>query len=91
VAFHIPGYLRAFTDGSARVEVEARGATVGEALERLCALHRGVRDRVLTEQGEVRPHVNLFVGRENIRFTGGLATSLPAGAEVWIVPAVSGG
>jgi len=91
VVFHIPGYLRPFTQGSARIELEPRAASVGEALDRLCARHPGVRDRVLTEQGEVRPHVNLFVGTESIRFTGGLATPLPAGAEISIVPAVSGG
>lgn len=48
-------------------------------------------DRVLTEQGEVRPHVNVFVGEESIRYTGGLATPLTDGAEIAIVPAVSGG
>lgn len=57
----------------------------------LGARHPGVRDRVLTEQGEVRPHVNVFVGDESIRYTGGLATPLGEGAEVSIVPAVSGG
>jgi molybdopterin synthase sulfur carrier subunit len=39
----------------------------------------------------VRPHVNVFVGTESIRFTGGLNTPVPDGAEIWIVPAVSGG
>ena len=54
-------------------------------------LYPGVRDRVVTEQGQVRPHVNLFVGAESIRFTGGLATPLADGAVMSIVPAVSGG
>src|SRR5262249_25486117 len=64
---------------------------VGDALAALWALHPGVRDRVVTEQGEVRPHVNVFVGVESIRFTGGLETPLRDGAEISIVPAVSGG
>jgi molybdopterin converting factor small subunit len=50
-----------------------------------------VRDRILTEQGEVRPHVNVFVGDQSIRDTGGLATPVPDGAEIAIIPAVSGG
>jgi len=50
-----------------------------------------VRDRVLTETGEVREHVQLFVGFESIRFTGGLATAVPEDSEIHIVPAVSGG
>jgi molybdopterin synthase sulfur carrier subunit len=91
IVFMIPGYLRAFTGGQGRVEASWPAATVSEALAGLWALHPGVRDRVVTEQGEVRPHVNVFVGTESIRFTGGLATPVPEGAEIWIVPAVSGG
>jgi MoaD family protein len=91
VTFYIPGYLRAFTDGNDRVEIDTAPATVGEALEALSARHPGVRDRVLTERGQVRMHVNVFVGSENIRYTGGLDTALSDGSEVSIVPAVSGG
>lgn len=92
VVFYIPGYLREFTR-SARVEIPAAPATVGAALEALWQKHPGVRDRVVTEQGEVRPHVNVFVGNESIRHTGGLSTPLPSRSEIEIsiVPAVSGG
>jgi molybdopterin converting factor small subunit len=54
-------------------------------------LHPGVRDRVVNEQGAVRQHVNVFVGDESIRYTGGLDTPLAEGSEISIVPAVSGG
>ena len=91
LVFHLPGYVREFTGGRSRVVLPSAPATVGEALEALWALHPGVRDRVVTEQGEVRPHVNVFVGSESIRFSGGLATPLADGAEISIVPAVSGG
>jgi molybdopterin synthase sulfur carrier subunit len=91
IAFHIPGPLRAFTQGSSTVEVAARVGNVRDALEALCALYPGVRDRVLTEQGEVREHVNVFVGSEHIRYTGGLATAVADGTEISIVAAVSGG
>ena len=43
------------------------------------------------EQGDLRPHVNLFVGSENVRDLSGLATPLADGAELSIIPAVSGG
>jgi molybdopterin synthase sulfur carrier subunit len=91
ITFHIPGPLRAFTDGRSTVEVPTRAATVRDALESLFALYPGVRDRVLTEQGEVREHVNVFVGSEHIRYTGGLGTVVADGAEISIVAAVSGG
>jgi len=46
---------------------------------------------VMTEQGRIREHVSIFVGTENIRDIGGLAARVPAGGEISIVPAVSGG
>lgn len=91
VTFYIPGPLRPFSGGRDEVTIEAQPATVGEALEALWSLCPGIRDRVVTEQGQVREHINVFVGEESIRHTGGLATPLPEGAEVSIIPAVSGG
>jgi len=91
VTFHIPGALRPFTNGHSRVEIEQSPATLGDALSALWTLYPGVRDRIATEQGEVREHINIFVGHENIRYTGGLACPVSAGSEISIVPAVSGG
>ena len=91
VTFRVPGPLRTFTDGRATVVVDGSPATVGEALALLWQVHPGVRDRVLTERGEVRQHVNVFLGRQSIRDLGGLGTPVRDGAEVWILPAVSGG
>jgi sulfur-carrier protein len=67
------------------------GGTVADALTELWRLHPGVRDRVVNEQGQVRQHINIFIGNENIRYTGGLATAICEGFEISIVPAVSGG
>ena len=91
VTFHVPGALREFTYGRSEVEVEAGGATLADALAALWALYPGLRDRMATEQGEIREHINVFVGGENIRYTGGLMTAVPGGSEISILPAVSGG
>jgi molybdopterin converting factor small subunit len=88
----LPAALRPHAGGRAELVLEApRPPTVLGALEAVRALHPGVIDRVLTERGEVRRHVNVFVGPDSIRHTGGLDTPLPDGAELMIVPAVSGG
>jgi sulfur-carrier protein len=87
----IPGPLLPLTDGRARVSLEAGPATVADVLAELWRRHPGLRDRVLTEQGHVRPHVNVFVGDESIRYLGGLAAEVPDGAVLTILPAVSGG
>lgn len=91
VIFRIPGPLLSFTGGRHVVEAEVPVATVQEALAQLWRLYPGLRDRVLTEQGQVRPHVNVFVGHDSIRDTGGLATPIGDRAEIAIIPAVSGG
>jgi molybdopterin synthase sulfur carrier subunit len=91
VIFHIPGALREFTAGRHRVAIEGSPATLADALSVLWTLYPGVRDRVATEQGQVREHINIFIGDENVRYTGGLASPLSAGSEISIVPAVSGG
>lgn len=64
---------------------------VAAALAALFALHPGLRDRIQNERGEVRPHVNVFVASENVRDLRGLETPLGEGAEIHILPAVSGG
>ncbi len=92
VVFNIPGPLREFTENQRAVRVEVQpGANLLQALQALFQEYPGLHDRVLTEAGEARRHVNLFVDNENVRYTGGLATPVPAGAEVSIVPAISGG
>lgn len=89
--FLLPGPLHEFSGGRSEVRVEGAAATSGEALSLLWRECPGARDRVLTELGELRPHVNVFVDGENIRRAQGLSTPVRPGAEIVIVPAVSGG
>jgi molybdopterin converting factor small subunit len=79
------------TGAPSRVEVETSGGNLREAFEALCSAHSAIRDRVVTEQGEIREHVNVFVGNRAARFTGGLSTPIADGAEISIIPAISGG
>ena len=93
----LPEALRELAGGRAVVEVAASatagddGRTVGGTLGTLRASHPGLYDRLMTEQGALRPHVNIFVDGENIRFTGGLGTAVGAGSEILVLPAISGG
>jgi len=93
VAFLIPAPLHALAEGRSRVHVDVprAPASLGDALEALWRACPALRDRVLTERGELRAHVNVFVGTESSRWSGGLATPVGDGAEVSIYPAVSGG
>lgn len=89
--FMLPGGLRPLAEGSDRVRVYPQRPTVEGALEALWRAHPGLRLRILNEQGQLRPHVNVFVGTESVRYTGGLETPIIDGAEIAIIPAVSGG
>jgi len=87
----LPGPLSPLAGGRNRVDVQESPADVGAALAVLFRLYPAIKARVVTEEGQVRPHVNVFVGDESIRYTGGLATPVPDRAEIVILPAVSGG
>ena len=91
VTFHIPGALRPFTGGRGKVQLQDSPGVLADALSCLYALYPGVRDRVVNEQGQVREHINIFLGDEDTRYTGGLATVLAPNSEISIVPAISGG
>jgi molybdopterin synthase sulfur carrier subunit len=91
VIFQIPGALRVYTDGQSRVEIDPAHSTLRDVLQVLWSRYPGLRDRLANEQGEVREHINIFVGKEDVRYLEGLATPIPDGAEISIVPAISGG
>lgn len=91
VTFYIPGPLRGFTGGKSQVGIQDSPSTLREALAELCLVYPGLRDRVLSEEGKIREHINIFVGKESVRFLEGMATPVPPGAEIHIIPAVSGG
>jgi sulfur-carrier protein len=88
VTVKIPTQLRAATGGSA--ELSADGSTVGEILDAVFTVHGDLRDRI-TQEGELRRFVNVYVGGEDIRFSEGMDTPVDDGAEVTILPAVAGG
>ena len=91
ITFQIAGYLTEFTGGDAEIRLDATPATVGEALSGLWKQHVGLRDRVLTEQGQVRPHVNIFLNSQVMRRDQALQGPIEGDAEICIMPAVSGG
>jgi molybdopterin synthase sulfur carrier subunit len=87
----VPNALTPYSRGAGTIMVSERCATVADALAAVAARLPALTDRVLTEQGELRRHVNVFVGDESIKFLDGLSTPLGEGATITIVPAVSGG
>lgn len=87
---HLSGHLKAYTRGEVEVQLPGDFTTVGDALDSLWQRHLALRDRVLNEQGEIRQHVNIFVGSDDIKRQKGLATPVRSN-EIYIFNAVSGG
>ena len=86
VRIRIAPLLYSYTGGLKIIEVEAD--TVGEAIAAIDRRFPGVAFRVIDEQGQVRPHMNIFLGEQSIR---DLLTPVFAGGEIYIVGALSGG
>ena len=91
VTVRIPSYLAGFAQGQSTIIVEDGAGNMRELLRKLWQLHPALKDRVMDEQNEIRQHINIFVAGEAIRLTGNQETPVPSGADVMIVPAVSGG
>ena len=89
VTVRIPTTLRPLSGGNSTVSVE--GATLGEVLANLEAVHPGFRDRLFADNGGLRRFVNLFGADDDVRYLQGLETLVPAGETVSIIPAVAGG
>ena len=89
VTVKIPTQLRAATGGASEASVE--GATVAEVLDGLYAQFGELRERISDENGALRRFVNVYLAGEDIRFLDGVATSVPDGSELTILPAVAGG
>jgi molybdopterin synthase sulfur carrier subunit len=84
VTFQIPNALREFTAGHSRVEIECSPATLADAFSMIWTLYPGVRDRIVTEQGQVRDRINIYIGDEPVRYRGGLRSTVSKGSEISI-------
>ena len=82
----LPSQLHAYSGGVSRLE--ARGAVIAEVLDDLDRRFPGLKFRIIDEQGRVRPHMRLFVGRNAAR---DIRAPLADGDELLIFGALSGG
>ena len=89
IVVRIPAPLQAFAGGEHELRVAP--GTLADVLHELGERYPQLVQRVMTPEGELRPFVNVFVGRANVRGLSGLATSVPGGEIVSILPAVAGG
>ena len=85
----IPTILRTYTGGEK--SVDAKGDTLSALIDDLDSRYSGLKNRLVTEDGKLHRFVNVYVNDEDVRFTGGLGTSVADGDQVVVLPAVAGG
>ena len=90
VTVRIPAPLRKVT-GEREVVTADDGGSLLEMISRLDKEYPGLKERLCDESGELRRFVNIYINGEDVRFLSGLQTTVKAGDEVSIVPAVAGG
>jgi sulfur-carrier protein len=84
VTVRVPGLLADQAGGQKEFQVDA--ATVRGALEAL-----PLRDLLFDERGELRPLVNVYVDREDVRSSDGIDTALRGDETIRVVAAIAGG
>ncbi len=86
VSVHLPRALVALLPGAER-EMPASGGTVLEVLRDLDGRVPGLANRVLDAGPSIRTHLNVYVDGERAR----VDTPVVAGADIHVIPGVSGG
>jgi molybdopterin converting factor small subunit len=79
------------SDLGVRTPLEARGATLAQALRELNGRVPGLARAVLDDQGKVRRNVIVFVNREAVTHLDPEGVALREGDAVHVLPHVAGG
>lgn len=89
VTLHLPTPLRPHANGQS--DIEAAADSVGALFDTLQRDYPTLVQCIRSRDGALRPYVNVFVRRTDIRQLDGLATALADGDEVVVMPSVAGG
>lgn len=85
----LPRSLRSYWPSDDAVTCSA--TTLADALHGLSDASAGLAARILDEQGNLRPHVLVFVNDRLVQHADTLDVKLTEGDTIRVLPAVSGG
>ncbi len=89
ITVQIPPPLREQAGG--KLDVPVSGGTVKECLADLVAQHPALGPKLFDATGNLRPHINVLINDEDIRYLDELDTTISNGQIVALIPAVAGG
>jgi sulfur-carrier protein len=89
VEVRIPTVFRKFTQGDAVVKLEP--GTVADLIDQLENRYPGMKQQLLTDQGDLHRFVNIYVNDEDARYLEKLETKVAEGDKVALLPSVAGG
>jgi molybdopterin/thiamine biosynthesis adenylyltransferase/molybdopterin converting factor small subunit len=89
IKFTIPSVLN---KGGGEKKVDITATILSEAFAKISeSMGDEFQRRVLNPDGTPRSLINIYINGKNMRFSGGMQTTLKDGDEVYILPAVAGG
>ena len=89
ITFTVPSVLN---QGGGEKKTELEANSLEEAFANISEIMGDdFKRRVLENDGSPRSLINIYINGKNAKFSGGLATQLNDGDEVYILPAVAGG
>jgi molybdopterin synthase sulfur carrier subunit len=89
VRVHLPKSLRAYWSGPEVVDVDARN--LADVFANLNRSYPGLGDRIVDDQGNVRPYVHVFVNFKAVPAGPPGQILVASGDAVHILPSVAGG
>jgi sulfur-carrier protein len=89
VEVRIPTVFRKFTGERSVIEVEP--GTISQVIDQLEVQHPGLKEQLMTAEGQLHRFVNIYVNDEDARYLDKLDTKVTEGDTVSLLPSVAGG
>jgi molybdopterin synthase sulfur carrier subunit len=89
VMVRIPTPLQKLTGG--KREITAKGSTVKEIIDDMDANYPTIKERLYSEDGELRRFINIYINDEDIRFLDSDKSKVQDGDVISVIPAIAGG
>lgn len=89
VKVRVPTPLQKLTGDKS--EVSAEGKNIKEVIDNMEANYPGIKERLYSEDGELRKFINIYINEEDIRFLQSDDTEVNDNDVISIIPAIAGG